>query len=78
MPVTSFNTRTGEVVLLEDDVLAALGYVPLNKHGDTMTGPLLLSRDPVSSDEAATRAFVLENAGNVRNTHSRDTVCHRL
>ena len=65
VPVTSFNTRTGEVVLLEDDVLAALGYVPLNKHGDTMTGPLLLSRDPVSSDEAATRAFVLENAGNV-------------
>ena len=54
MPVTSFNTRTGEVILLEDDVLAALGYVPqasigytpLNKAGDTMTGPLQLAGPP--------------------------------
>lgn len=53
VPVTSFNTRTGEVVLLDDDVLAALGYVPLNKHGDTMTGPLLLPAGPPPSALAA-------------------------
>src|SRR5580765_2311419 len=59
VPVTSFNTRTGEVILLEDDVLAALGYVPLNKHGDTMTGPLILpSIDPTAPFQAAHKAYV--------------------
>ncbi len=59
VPVTSFNTRTGDIILLEDDVLAALGYVPLNKHGGTMTGPLILNADPVAALGAATRQFVL-------------------
>jgi hypothetical protein len=64
VPVTSFNTRTGEVVLLEDDVLAALGYVPLNKHGDTMTGPLLLpAGDPPSAQAATSKAYVDAHGG---------------
>ena len=64
MPVTSFNTRTGEVILLEDDVLAALGYVPLNKHGDTMTGPLILpAGNPPSANAAASKAYVDANVG---------------
>jgi hypothetical protein len=65
VPVTSFNTRTGEVVLLEDDVLAALGYVPLNKHGDTMTGPLILPAVTPSSPllSAATKQYVDTHAG---------------
>jgi hypothetical protein len=72
VPVTSFNTRTGEVILLEDDVLAALGYVPqaslgytpLNKAGDTMTGPLTmggpltLAGPPSLQLQAATKAYV--------------------
>jgi hypothetical protein len=69
VPVTSFNTRTGEVILLEDDVLAALGYVPqaslgytpLNKAGDTMTGNLTLAGSPSSGSpvlQAATKAYV--------------------
>jgi hypothetical protein len=59
VPVTSFNTRTGEVILLDDDVLAALGYVPLNKHGDTMTGPLLLPPgNPATLQTAAHKAYV--------------------
>lgn len=37
---------------LENDIL----YV--NKTGDTMTGPLLLSRDPVLDSEAATKSYV--------------------
>lgn len=71
VPVTSFNTRTGEVVLLEDDVLAALGYVPqhslgytpLNKAGDTMTGMLTLAGPPTSDLHAATRAYVNASSG---------------
>lgn len=64
VPVTSFNTRTGEVVLLEDDVLAALGYVPLDKAGDTMTGPLILpSVDPPSAYAAAHKHYVDTHAG---------------
>jgi Concanavalin A-like lectin/glucanases superfamily len=59
VPVTSFNTRTGEVILLEDDVLAALGYAPLDRHGDTMTGPLILAGDSTNPLAAATRQFVL-------------------
>lgn len=39
--VTSFNTRTGAVVLTQADIVAALGYTPVNKAGDTMTGPLI-------------------------------------
>jgi hypothetical protein len=62
VPVTSFNTRTGEVILLEDDVLAALGYAPLNKHGDTMTGPLTLAGNPVSALQAATKGYVDSHA----------------
>jgi hypothetical protein len=74
VPVTSFNTRTGEVVLLEDDVLAALGYVPqhslgytpLNKAGDTMTGALTLNADPSGSSaalQAATKGYVDSKGG---------------
>lgn len=37
------------------------GYLPLG--GGTMTGPLILSRDPVDPMEAATRQFVLAQAG---------------
>ena len=38
--VDSFNTRTGTVSLLLIDVTDALGYTPVNKAGDTMTGTL--------------------------------------
>jgi hypothetical protein len=71
VPVTSFNTRTGEVLLLSDDVLAALGYAPMpalgytpiNKAGDAMTGPLTLAGPPSTALEAATRAYVDSIAG---------------
>jgi len=39
-------------------VLAALGYTPLNKAGDTMTGLLTLSGAPTASLHAATKAYV--------------------
>lgn len=40
--VNSFNTRTGAVTLLSADVTGALGYTPVNKAGDTMSGTLSL------------------------------------
>lgn len=38
--VASFNGRTGAVTLNSTDVTTALGYVPVNKAGDTMSGSL--------------------------------------
>jgi hypothetical protein len=69
--VNSFNTRTGEIVLLSDDILAALGYVPsaplgyapLNKAGDTMGGPLRLAGPPANSLDAVTKAYAESLAG---------------
>jgi hypothetical protein len=38
--VLSFNARSGAVTLLSSDVTNALGYTPVNKAGDTMSGDL--------------------------------------
>jgi hypothetical protein len=46
--VTSFNTRTGAVVLNSGDVTTALGYIPVNKAGDTMSGNLSLTNTNAS------------------------------
>jgi hypothetical protein len=39
--VNSFNNRTGDVTLNSTDVTDALTYTPVNRAGDTMTGPLV-------------------------------------
>lgn len=39
-------------------VVGALGYTPVNKAGDTMTGLLILSGDPVAALGAATKQYV--------------------
>lgn len=39
--VSTVNGRSGAVTLFGSDVTGALGYVPVNKAGDTMGGPLL-------------------------------------
>ena len=36
----------------------SIGYVPVNKAGDTMTGTLTLNADPVANLEAATKQYV--------------------
>ena len=41
--VASFNTRTGAVTLGSGDVTDALGYTPVNKAGDTMSGNLTVA-----------------------------------
>jgi hypothetical protein len=39
-------------------IASALGYTPLNKAGDTMTGPLILSSDPTTALGAVTKQYV--------------------
>ncbi|WP_408586580.1 hypothetical protein [Novosphingobium sp.] len=40
------------------NVIARLGYTPVDKAGDTMTGPLALSGDPSSASHATRKAYV--------------------
>ena len=56
--VTSFNTRSGPVTLSSGDVTTSLGYTPVNRAGDSLTGPLILAADPTSSLGAATKQYV--------------------
>ena len=44
--------------LTNSDVVTALGYTPVNRAGDTMTGLLTLSADPVNALHAATKQYV--------------------
>ena len=41
-----------------DGKQATIGYVPVNKAGDTMGGPLIMAQDPVVNMEAATKQYV--------------------
>ncbi|MGH9821811.1 MAG: hypothetical protein ACREDR_00915 [Blastocatellia bacterium] len=56
--VSNFNGRTGPVSLQSSDILAALGYTPLNRGGDTMTGALILNAAPSVALGAATKGYV--------------------
>lgn len=46
-------------------VSVSLGAAKLDKSGGTLTGPLILSRDPQQPLEAATRQWVLANGGGI-------------
>ena len=48
--------------LSSGDVTTALGYTPVNKAGDTMTGALTLSADPTSALHAATKQYEIGRA----------------
>jgi len=49
-------TETSAVA--SSDITTALGYTPVNKAGDTMTGLLVLSADPSAALGAATKQYV--------------------
>lgn len=53
--VSSFN---GQAASYYTNIAARLGYTPVNKAGDTMTGPLVLSADPSATLGAATKGYV--------------------
>lgn len=46
--VISVNARTGAVTIISADVTGALGYTPVNKAGDTMSGALTVSSGGIS------------------------------
>jgi len=66
--VSSFNTRTGPVILSSSDVITALTYIPVNKTGDTMSGSLTFPNTsgvtvtglptPLNSSDAAPKSYV--------------------
>jgi microcystin-dependent protein len=56
--VISFNARTGAVTLNSSDVTAALTYTPVNKAGDTLTGPLIVASDPIAALGVASKQYV--------------------
>lgn len=62
--VASFNTRTGAVTLATADVTTALGYTPVNKAGDTLTGALN-EAPPIQVPSAATVDLTTVASNNV-------------
>jgi hypothetical protein len=67
--VTDFNTRTGSVTLGSSDVTTALGYTPVNKAGDTITGPTVVDVNSSSTalrltQTGAGNALVVEDSTN--------------
>lgn len=53
--VSSFG---GQAASYYTNITARLGYTPVNKAGDTMTGPLVLNADPSATLGAATKGYV--------------------
>ena len=53
--VSSFG---GQAASYYTAIAARLGYTPVNKAGDTMTGPLVLNADPSATLGAATKGYV--------------------
>lgn len=52
------NSHSHAVALNNNDVTAGLGYTPINKAGDTFTGPVTLAADPTAALGAATKQYV--------------------
>jgi hypothetical protein len=69
--ILSFNTRTGAVTLTSSDVTTALGYTPVNKAGDTISGNFTgitnLGANTVthSHSDRTTRTFVTASTSQV-------------
>jgi len=57
------SEQVGVVTGTLSALIAGVDQRKINRDGDTMTGPLILSREPQLALEAATRAFVITTAG---------------
>ncbi len=62
-------TLGGTLSLTSGNVTTALGYTPLDKAGDTMSGALILNADPVVALGAATKQYV-DNIASGVNIHA--------
>lgn len=57
-PLSGPNTISLSANITGAEVIGALGYTPVNRAGDTMTGALVLSGDPTVALGAATKQYV--------------------
>ena len=57
----AYGRVTGTAAVSSGDLTTTLGYTPVNKAGDTMSGLLILSGDPVVPLGAATKQYVDAN-----------------
>lgn len=57
-------------------ILSALGYTPVNKAGDTMTGALTLSENPTANLHAATKQYVDTAVGGAGGSFNGGTVAN--
>lgn len=76
--VTSFN---GQAASYYTNIAARLGYTPVNKAGDTMTGPLVLNADPSATLGAATKGYVdtgLATKSATSHTHAWSAITNRM
>lgn len=64
--VDVYGRVTSGASISSSDVTTALTYTPVNKAGDTMTGALTLSADPVNPLHAATKQYVDATAVGLR------------
>lgn len=55
---SNLSLSSGTVSLSGANVTGALGYTPVNKAGDAMTGALTLAADPTNALDAATKQYV--------------------
>ena len=55
---SNITLSSGLISLTSGNVTAALGFTPLNRAGDTMTGFLTLSADPTNALHAVTKQYV--------------------
>ena len=67
--VASFNGRVGTVTLNATDVTTALGYIPVNKAGDTMSGSLTNSSGFVGPLTGNVTGNVTGNSGTTSQTN---------
>jgi hypothetical protein len=63
LTVNTFNNRSGNVSLISADVTNALGYEPVNKGGDSMTGNLSINNTLIYNVGATTYGVDFANAG---------------
>ena len=75
-PIPSFNGRSGAITLNSGDVTIALGYTPVNKAGDTMTGALnapSIGTASIGPESGGTQGLQIEwntvNGGDGRNEY---------
>jgi hypothetical protein len=66
------GTNTGDET--NSTILSKLGYTPLNKAGDTMTGTLVLNADPTLALHAATKQYVDLIASGLKPHAAVDTI----